>query len=77
MRDEDVEPLYSVPDLRERVNIWRDVSNRSLITFVGDLSDWTFMAEVFSEFRPDHVIHYAEQPSAPFSMLSRELPPKL
>ena len=28
---------------------------------------------LLKEFNPDTVIHYAEQPSAPFSMMSREV----
>ncbi len=39
--------------------------------FIGDLQNWDFISEVFQKFQPDAVLHYAEQPSAPYSMLNR------
>lgn len=71
-RDQDMEPLYSVPNLLERVNIWEQVSGYKLIPYIGDLQNWVFVEQAFRDFEPDTVIHYAEQPSAPYSMLSRE-----
>jgi UDP-sulfoquinovose synthase len=71
-REEDVETLFAVPNLHERVRIWKEVSGNTIDVFVGDLCDWDFTAKVFQSFCPDVVVHYAEQPSAPFSMLRRE-----
>ena len=36
---------------------------------VGDCTDYRTMARVFQEAEPEVVIHYAEQPSAPYSMV--------
>lgn len=71
-REEDVEPLYSVPNLQERVRLWKTHSGREIKTFLGDLGNWTVMSKAVSEFKPDAIVHYAEQPSAPYSMLQRE-----
>jgi UDP-sulfoquinovose synthase len=38
---------------------------------VGDLCNHRFVYKVLDEVRPDGIIHYAEQPSAPYSMQSR------
>ena len=70
-REEDVEPLYRVPNLHERVMAWKEQSGRDIKVFIGDLMEWDFVAEVFSESKPDTIVHYAEQPSAPYSMLNR------
>ena len=35
----------------------------------GDCRDFKFLSEVVERFRPDTVVHYAEQPSAPYSMI--------
>ncbi len=72
MRDEDVGPLYDVPNMHERVRIWKSISGYSIDEYVGDLNRWDFVSEVFEKSAPDVVIHYAEQPSAPYSMLSRQ-----
>ncbi len=71
-RKEDVEPLYDVPNLHERVRLWHAISGFKIEVHIGDLSDWHFTTRVFSEFSPDAVVHYAEQPSAPYSMLNHE-----
>jgi UDP-sulfoquinovose synthase len=70
-REEDVQPLFEVPTLNERCRLWQEASGKQVHARIGDLSEWSFVAEVFQEFQPEAVIHYAEQPSAPYSMLSR------
>jgi UDP-sulfoquinovose synthase len=57
--------------LDERVQAWREVSGNVITTYVGDLRDGEFTDRVIMEFRPDSVIHYGEQSSAPYSMMSR------
>jgi UDP-sulfoquinovose synthase len=64
-----VRPLMPVRTLHERVRAWREVSGLDIELFVGDLMDYAFVASVFESFRPDAVIHYGEQPSAPYSMI--------
>jgi len=68
--EEDVEPLYEVPNLYERCRIWYKVSGYEIKLYIGDVVDWNFINRVFEEFAPDAVIHYAEQPSAPYSMMN-------
>jgi len=72
MRNEDVEPLYPVLNLDERIRVWKDVSGRNIERYIGDLKKWDFVSHVIQEVKPESVIHYAEQPSAPFSMLRRD-----
>src|SRR5919198_1477220 len=46
----------------------RSVAQRILV-FVGDLTDYGFTESIIGTFLPDTVIHYGEQPSAPYSMI--------
>jgi len=71
-REQNVDFLYEVPDLNERAAIWQAVSGHRIATHVGDLNEWGFVAEVFENFGPQAIVHYAEQPSAPYSMLNRD-----
>lgn len=72
-REEDVEVLFDVPNLHERVCLWEEISGLKLSgIYIGDLTDWNFTAKVFQEFCPNAIVHYAEQPSGPYSMLRRE-----
>jgi UDP-sulfoquinovose synthase len=70
-REENVEPLFEAPNLHDRAALWQSVSDHDIKVFIGDLTDWTFVEEVFRVFSPDAIVHYAEQPAAPYSMLNR------
>ena len=70
-REEDSEALFNVPNLNERARIWEKISGNRINVFIGDLCDWNFISRLFKETKPEAVIHYAEQPSAPYSMLNR------
>lgn len=67
-----LEPLWPVPPLPRRAELWQALSGRPLKVFLGDVCDYAFLSRAFQEFSPEAVVHYAEQPSAPYSMLSRE-----
>jgi UDP-sulfoquinovose synthase len=64
-----VRPLVPLPTLHERVRAWHEVTGLDIELFIGDLTDYAFVESVFQTFRPDAVIHYGEQPSAPYSMI--------
>jgi len=53
------------------VAAWERESGRSIEAFVGDLCDPTFSERIVRETLPDAIIHYGEQPSAPYSMIDR------
>ena len=70
--EQDVEPLFDVPNLHERARLWQEKSGYEVKVYIGDLRDWDFVASLFNSFCPEGIVHYAEQPSAPYSMLSRQ-----
>lgn len=47
MREEDVEPLYRVSNLDERLRVWKSTSGRLIKKFIGDLTQWDFVSHVF------------------------------
>ena len=63
--------LTPIQSLQERVRIWAEISGRQIDVFVGDLTDPQFVDDVFASFAPDSIVHYGEQPSAPYSMIDR------
>jgi len=71
-REVSVEPLFEVPDLHQRCTLWENTSGSRIPVFIGDLTKWEFVEEVFSGFLPEAIVHYAEQPAAPYSMLNRQ-----
>ncbi len=62
--------LTPISDLPQRLRAWREVSGHELTLYGGDVADAEFMVGTIAEFQPDAIVHYAEQASAPFSMMS-------
>jgi UDP-sulfoquinovose synthase len=74
--------LYPVPTLQERARIWYKKTGKEIKVVIGDLQDPDVMRSLFDgrvsyswamnmkfSGSPDTVIHYAEQPSAPYSLI--------
>lgn len=64
-----VQPLAAPPLFTKRAQIWEEVTGRKIRCWVIDLTERNAVEDLFREFRPDAIVHYAEQPSAPFSMI--------
>jgi UDP-sulfoquinovose synthase len=64
-----VRPLFPIPTLHERIRAWREVNENEIELHDGDLTDYAFVESIVADFKPDAIIHYGEQPSAPFSMI--------
>lgn len=67
-----VETLTPIRSLHDRLQIWKDLTGNVIDVFVGDMTDYAFLSGHVRDFEPDAVIHFAEQRSAPYSMIDRE-----
>jgi UDP-sulfoquinovose synthase len=80
--DINVGMLYQVPTLAERARIWYEKTGYEIKVVIGDLCEPEVMRSLFdgrvqyswsidSSFSgiPETVVHYAEQPSAPYSQM--------
>jgi UDP-sulfoquinovose synthase len=79
----DVGMLYPVPTLQERAKIWHELTGKEIKVVIGDLTDPELMRGLFDgrvsyqwavdqKFTgvPETIVHYAEQPSAPYSLIN-------
>jgi UDP-sulfoquinovose synthase len=64
--------LTPIQPLTDRLRVWQELSGKSIELFVGDVNDYDFLAGVIENFQPDAVVHFAEQRSAPYSMIDRK-----
>jgi UDP-sulfoquinovose synthase len=64
--------LTPIASLADRIDAWRELSGNEIHAHVGAMEDGDFVDAVIAETLPEAIIHYAEQPSAPYSMRSRE-----
>jgi len=67
-----IEPLNSIKPFNERIKSWNLNQENKINYLVLDLLNYKVLCEILEEFKPEVIIHYAEQPSAPYSMASRE-----
>lgn len=67
-----VQTLTPIRPLAERVDVWRRLTGNIIEVFEGDVTDYDFLASTIETFEPDAVVHFAEQRSAPYSMIDRE-----
>lgn len=78
----DVGMLYPIPSLIQRAKIWYEKTGKEIKVVIGDLTDAELMRSFFDgrikynwainqKFTgvPETVVHYAEMPSAPYSMI--------
>ena len=63
------EALIPTPDLKKRANVFESVSGKKIRVEIGDCTEYRTMERLFKEFAPEVVVHYAEQPSGPYSMI--------
>jgi UDP-sulfoquinovose synthase len=64
--------LTPIVSLDERIDAWHEVAGKRIESYPGDITEGTFVADVVHEFEPDAIVHYGEQPSAPWSMKTVE-----
>lgn len=63
------EALIPTPNLQDRAEIYRSLGGQSVQVVIGDCADYRTVSRIVADFRPDTIVHYAEQPSAPYSMM--------
>src|ERR1700730_850506 len=58
--------------LTDRVRVWQNLTGKTIEMFVGDVADYDFLASTLKSFEPEAIVHFAEQRSAPYSMIDRK-----
>jgi UDP-sulfoquinovose synthase len=71
-KEHGTDSLTPIRSLEERIKAWSEVFGNEIVSHAGDLVDGDFVERLIADLEPEAVIHYGEQPSAPYSMASRE-----
>jgi UDP-sulfoquinovose synthase len=64
--------LTPIRPLAERLGAWQALTGNTIELLVGDVTDYEFLSSAIQELEPEAVIHFAEQRSAPYSMIDRK-----
>ena len=64
-------PLTPIKSISQRIKKWKEVSGKVIKFQEIDISNEPIkILDLFKSFKPDSIVHFAEQRSAPYSMLS-------
>src|ERR1700720_900568 len=64
--------LTPILPLGDRLRTWTRLTGKAIELFVGDVMDYDFLLSTVKQFEPETIIHFAEQRSAPYSMIDRK-----
>jgi UDP-sulfoquinovose synthase len=67
-----IETLTPIAPIETRLQCWNNLTGRTIELYIGDLTDYEFVKSAMERFHPEAIVHFGEQRSAPFSMMSRE-----
>ncbi len=67
-----VQTLTPIQPLADRLRVWQELTGEAIDLFTGDVTDYEFLSSALAAFHPDAVVHFAEQRSAPYSMIDRK-----
>jgi UDP-sulfoquinovose synthase len=67
-----VQTLTPILPLSDRLRVWQELTGNRIDLFVGDVMEYDFLSALVEDFEPEAVVHFAEQRSAPYSMIDRK-----
>ena len=67
-----VQTLTPIAPLAERLRVWQELTGETIEMYTGDVCDYDFLSSAIETFRPEAVVHFAEQRAAPYSMIDRK-----
>ena len=63
---------FPLPKPEDRVKAAKKHLNIDINFYIGDVTDYNFLKEIIKRHKPDAIVHFAEQRSAPYSMIDRD-----
>jgi UDP-sulfoquinovose synthase len=67
-----VSTLTPIAQLEQRVDCWKGLTGKDIPIFVCDVTNYEALISCLRRFPPEAIVHFGEQRSAPYSMISRE-----
>jgi UDP-sulfoquinovose synthase len=64
--------LVPIASMDDRVAAWHEITGKKIKVYPGDLCDAPFVHSMVADYHPDTIVHFAEQRSAPYSMIDQK-----
>ncbi len=70
----EMQSVSAVPikSIDQRIKSFRTVFKKDIVFYKGDITNYSFLSDAIKKIRPEVIVHFAQCPSAPFSMMNRE-----
>jgi UDP-sulfoquinovose synthase len=60
-----------VVSMKSRIKAYQNAYNKKIIFYKGDITNYDFLSSAIKEINPHIIIHFAQCPSAPYSMINQ------
>ncbi len=61
-----------IASMKNRIKSYEDAYNKKIVFYKGDITDYEFLSNSIKDSRPDVIVHFAQCPSAPYSMINQK-----
>ncbi len=61
--------ITPIQDMAVRTAVFKQITGREIQFEYGDMRDYEFVENLIKKYKPRAIVHFAEQPSAPYSMV--------
>jgi len=58
-----------IRDMDERIKAFKEIHGKNIEFYEGDLREYHFVRGIIKKYKPDTIVHFGEQPCAPYSMI--------
>jgi UDP-sulfoquinovose synthase len=60
-----------ISSMNNRIKAYKATYNKEILFYRGDITNYEFLGSKIKEIQPDVILHFAQCPSAPYSMISQ------
>jgi UDP-sulfoquinovose synthase len=61
-----------IASINNRIKSYQNNYNKNIVFYKGDITNYEFLSSSIKEIKPNVIVHFAQCPSAPFSMINQE-----
>ena len=69
----EMDSISAVPvaSMKKRLKSYQKIYNKEINFYKGDITDYDFLSKTIKKIKPEVIVHFAQCPSAPYSMMNQ------
>ncbi len=61
-----------IASMKKRIQAYQNIYKKDIFFYQGDITNYDFLSRRIKDIQPDVIIHFAQCPSSPYSMMNHE-----